>query len=537
VDKQAQRARAELASRELARRHLLDFITYTYPQYQVGRVHELLATYLEEVEYYVASGGRGGIGRLMVFMPPRHGKSEQVSVRFPAWFLGRNPDMRVILTSCTGSLAEGFGRQVRNLVQDQSYQAIFGQLSCTSPPVIISDGSRAVNAWELAHHRGGMVATGVGGSIIGRGAHLFIIDDPFKDRRDAESETARDRVDDWYRSTAYTRLEPGGAVVLMHQRWHEDDLAGRLIRRMVEDPGADRWTILNLPAVAEEWAEGVEDDDVIQAAQQGWWKSCDALDRSPGDALWPTRFPLERLATIQTNLGGYEWDALYQQRPRPLEGALIKAYGIIQLRRHEAPDDNLLRQVRYWDLAVSESERADWIVGGRVGRARDGRIYILDIARLPGPWADSRGRMVEIMRHDGPTIEQGVEVAGQQGGYYQELARDEKLVGIPIRGVNPKEGGDKAVRANVWASRIPDGLIYLIKDAGWDVDGFIAECIAFPRGTHDDRVDAISGAIQMLGAGMGSMSDVPQDDGTGQNRWAVGARDRERFTEGVRWQL
>jgi predicted phage terminase large subunit-like protein len=536
------RARAELARRELARRHLLDFIQYTYPQYQVSGVHALLAEYLEQVEQFVVTKGQEGIGRLMVFMPPRHGKSEQVSVRFPTWFLGRNPEKRVILASCTASLSEGFSRQGRNIVQDSPFQAIFGRNSGVDKPVIISDDSRSVSEWNLARQSGGLKAAGVGGAIIGMGAHLLIIDDPIKGRKEAESKTHRDTVDDWYRSEAYTRLAPGGAVVLMHQRWHEDDLAGRLLRRMVEDDRADRWTVLNLPAVAEDWAEHVEPDEVIQACQQGWWKAVDVLGRAAGDPLWPERFGLERLTTIRANLGGYEWDALYQQRPRPLEGAIIKAYDIIQLRRSEAPEDYLLTQVRYWDLAVSERASAHWIVGAKLGRAHDGRIYILDIAVLPGPWADARPKMIEIMQRDGSVVTQGIEVAGQQAGYFQELQRDPALVTIPVTKVNPKDVGSKEVRANVWASRIPDGLIYLIKDAGWDVDAFLAEAVAFPKGAADDRVDGVSGGVQMLGGWMGSFSDVPQDAGTGQSRWDITGRDNghglnQVVREGVRWQL
>jgi len=262
-------AQAELAKRELARRHLIDFSTYTFPQYQVAAHNILLAQYLESVERYVSTGGAEGIGRLMVFMPPRHGKSELVSVRFPTWFLGRNPDKRVILASVTASLATGFSRQGRNIIQGVAYQAVFGNQSGQDEPVGLSEDSRSAEAWNLAGHRGGLVAAGVGGSIIGRGAHLGIIDDPFKDRADAESQVVRDRVDDWYRSTFYTRLEDGSAVVLMHQRWHADDEAGRLLKRMVEDEGADQWVVLNLPAIAEEWTEQVEGGEVLEACRAG----------------------------------------------------------------------------------------------------------------------------------------------------------------------------------------------------------------------------------------------------------------------------
>lgn len=535
----SRRAQRELALRELARRRFLDFITYTYPQYQKSAAHQLLAEYLEQVELFVASGGREGIGRLMIFMPPRHGKSEQVSVRFPTWCLGRNPDKRVILASCTATLAESFSRQGRNQILDTRYRAVFGDRSKVSPPVMISADSRSVAEWNLEGHRGGFKAVGVGGAIIGRGAHVLIIDDPFRDRNDAESKAVRDRVDDWYRSTAYTRLEPGGAVVLMHQRWHEDDLAGRLLRRMVEEEDADQWIVLNLPAIAEEWASEVEPAEVIQACQQGWWKGVDALRRAPGEPLWPERFGNEVLISIRANVGGYEWDALYQQRPRTLEGAIIKAYEIRQVRRSEIPEDHEMTHVRYWDLAVSGNVRADWIVGARLARASGGRIIIVHIARLRGPWVDARPEMIKVMRRDGVLVTQGIEVSGQQGGYFQELQRDPQLQGVAITPVNPKEVGSKEVRANVWASRIPDGLIYLVRDGGWDVDAFITEALAFPKGAYDDQVDGVSGGVQMLGGWMGSMSDVPQDEGRGVSPWDIKGDVLEPMGvgEGVRWQL
>jgi predicted phage terminase large subunit-like protein len=506
--------RKELARRELARRDLIAFAWYTYRRYQAAGVHRLLAEYLEEVERYVRTGGEEGIGRLMVFMPPRHGKSELVSKRFPAWFLGRNPDKRVILSSCTGSLAYDFSRGVREIVKDTPFQAVFGARSSQQEPVLLSTESRAVDAWNIEGHRGGLVAAGVGGSIIGRGADLAVIDDPFKDRNDAESQATRDKVDAWYRSTLYTRLEEAGAIVLMHQRWHSDDLAGRLIRRMLE--GGDRWEILSLPALAEEWAQPDGDEEAFQeqvkeAVQQGYWISRDPLGREPGEALWAGKFDREALDAIRANLGGYDWDALYQQRPRQLEGALIKANEIPVV--DQAPEG--LRVARYWDLAVSGRESADYIVGAKVGRSSEGRLYILDIARFPGPWADARPRMVATMQRDGAEVEQGIEVSGQQGGYFQELQRDEALAGVPISGVDPRKVGNKEVRANVWASRIEDGLVAMVR-APWN-DDFIAEALAFPRGQHDDQVDAVSGAVQMLPAVV-AFSDVPQAPDV-RSRW------------------
>jgi predicted phage terminase large subunit-like protein len=510
MDKRAL-ARQELARRALARRDLLAFTWYTWHQYQAARVHAVLARALESVELYVRSAGSEGTGRLLVLMPPRHGKSELVSRRLPAWFLGRNPDKRVLLTSCTADLANGFSRQARDIVRSAAFQRLWGQGSGRPPGewVQVSRESRAASAWELERHRGGLVSAGVGGSIIGRGAHLAIIDDPFKSREDAERQSVRDKVDDWYRSTLYTRLERGGAIVLMHQRWHADDLAGRLIRKMTADASADRWRVLSLPALAEVWAEGVGPEEALKAARSGWWMASDAMGRAPGESLWPEKFSVEDLGRIKTNVGLYEWAALYQQRPQPMDGALIPTKGIIRVTPDEVPE--LVREVRYWDLAVSGSERADWIAGARVGRAADRRTYITHVAHLPGPWVDARPKIVWRMLDDPARVTQGIEISGQQGGYYQEFKTDEDLALRAIEPVNPREVGSKEVRAQVWASRIQDGLIHVVDDGTWNVDGFLSECLAFPNGTYDDQVDSVSGAMQMLGGWSGGLADVPQD--------------------------
>lgn len=508
---EAQIADAELAWRELARAHLLDYTEYTFHGYRAAAVHRLLCHYLEQVELYVRTQGAQGIGRLMVFMPPRHGKSEQVSVRFPAWFLGRNPDCRVILSSCTGDLAVGFSRQVRDQVISTEFRALFGANSGATLPVEISESSQAAQSWDMASHRGGMVAAGIGGRIIGQGFHLGIIDDPFKSRNEVESKKLRDDVERWYRSAFYSRQQKGGAIVLMHQRWHEDDLAGRLLRQMVEEPDADRWTVLCLPAVAEEWAQYIDPLDALDALKSGYWKGVDPLGRAPGEALWPEEYGKAFLAQIHANTFGYEWDAMYQQRPRRVEGALVKANDIPIIGENELPDE--LTRARYWDLAVSGRARADYISGGLCARDRRERFYICDIARFKGPWSDARAPMMQQMLRDDPAIIQGIEVSGQQGGYYQELKVDPALKMRQIVPVSPRDVGSKEVRAGIWASRIEDGLVYLVRGP-WN-DEFVREALAFPRGQHDDLVDCVSGAWQMLSNGGGWTNWARQQvDGT-----------------------
>src|ERR1043165_1575588 len=228
-----QEAAAELLLRRKARAGLLPFTEYTNPAYVAAPHHALIAEKLEAVE-------RGEIKRLMILMPPRHGKSELASRRFPAWFIGRNSGKQIIAASYNSDLANDFGREVRNIVQSPEFLALFN--------AALSEDSRAANRWHT--NEGGMyVAAGVGTAVTGRGADILLIDDPFKDREEADSELRRQRVWDWYTSTAYTRLMPGGAIVLINTRWHDDDLSGRLIE--AQGDGGDQWDILSLPAINE----------------------------------------------------------------------------------------------------------------------------------------------------------------------------------------------------------------------------------------------------------------------------------------------
>ncbi len=264
---------------------------------------------------------------------------------------------------------------------------------------------------------------------------------------------------------------------------------------------------------AGEWVSGSDNlsEEQIAALRRGFWVGPDPLGREAGEALWPEEYPVETLSRTRQVIGGYEFDALYQQAPQQREGALIKAHEIRQVRADQVPEG--IRWVRYWDLAVSGSARADWLAGAKVGMARDGRLFIGHVRHLPGPWSVAKGKIREQMLQDGPAVRQGVEVSGQQGGYYQEFKTDPSLVGLSIEPVNPRAVGDKEVRAQVWASRIQDRLVYLVDDGTWDAEAFVSESVAFPAGAHDDQVDGVSGAVQMLGGWVGKLTDVPQDEG------------------------
>lgn len=235
-------------------------------------------------------GGR----RLIVEIPPRHGKSTIVSQGLPVWFLELFPERHIILASYEAGFAAEWGRAVRNLVAQYA-----GELT-----VRISEDSSAANRWHTPQG-GGMVTAGVDGPITGRGADLFVIDDPVKSWAQAQSPAYRAHLWDWWHSTAKTRLEPAASVILCMARWHEDDLAGKLIREM--DAGGQPWEVIRLPAVAEDG---------------------DPLGRALGEPLWPERFPAEALAEIQRSSPSYVWNALYQQRPERAGDAVFQTWAI-----------------------------------------------------------------------------------------------------------------------------------------------------------------------------------------------------------------
>lgn len=262
---------------------LLDFTQATYGNYTPKPYHRALASALEQVE-------RGEITRLMIFCPPRHGKSELASVRFPAWYLGRNPDKKLIAASYGAGQAYKFSRKARNLMQSPAYRRLF-------PGSRVASDAGAVQFWALENLEGQYAAAGIGGPITGEGADCILIDDPVKDHTAAMSLTIRENAYDWYVSTAYTRLnDERGAIILIQTRWHEDDLAGRLLQEMAD--GGDQWTVIRFPALAE---------------------ADDPLGREEGEALWPERFSTAALERTR-HQNSMWFEAQYQQKPPEMAG-------------------------------------------------------------------------------------------------------------------------------------------------------------------------------------------------------------------------
>jgi predicted phage terminase large subunit-like protein len=400
--------------------------------------------------------------RLMIFMPPRHTKSETVTVRYSAFRLEQQPKLNIILGSYNQKLANRFSRKIRRIAQTR---------------IAMSPDRKAVDEWETAIG-GGVRAAGVGAGVTGFGADLIMVDDPVRGRDDAESETFREKVWDWFSDDLYTRLEPGGAIVLTMTRWHDDDLAGRLIKEMKD--GGEQWEIVSLPAFAEE---------------------NDPLKRTVGEALCPERYDAAALDRIKKKLGAYSFAALFQQRPTPAEGALFK--------RDWFPKDHILdkapeglRWARGYDLAVSTKTSADYTASFKCAFDRDGNLYIADGFRKRIEYPEQRRYVVGRMTSEGRT-QHGIEKALHGQAFVQDLRTIPAVRGVPFKAV--KVETDKYTRALPWANLAEEGKVYLIRGA-W-ISEFMEEILRFTgKGdTHDDQVDAVSIAVQLLSKKSGKL--------------------------------
>lgn len=417
-----------------ARDDLLRFTEAVNPAYVSAAHHRVIADKLGAVE-------RGEIDRLMIFMPPRHGKSELASRKFPAWYLGRNPSKQIIAASYNSDLARDFGRDVRNLVGEPEYRAIFNGVE-------LSADSQAANRMHTNH--GGMyIAAGVGTAVTGRGADVLLIDDPLKDREEADSERRRDTVWNWFRSTAYTRLMPGGAVVLIQTRWHEDDLAGRLLQQDGRKDEGGQWDVLELPAI------------------------------DNGRALWPEWYPVSTLERIKAAIGPREWSALYQQRPQPDEGTFFQRDWFKEWEALPA-----LRHYGTSDYAVTDGG-GDWTVHTVWGVDAAGAVYRVDQWKgqtTSDVWVEQK---LDLIKRYKPLAWFG------EGGVIQKaiepmLRRRMRERGVFCRLEWLPSVADKPTRARSFQAMLASGRVYFEREAD------LSEFLVFPAGKHDDEVDTAS---------------------------------------------
>lgn len=485
-------AQRELVRRERAKRHVNAFGEYVYPWWVAYENHKVVGEALMQCFRYLETGGQEGINRLMVFKPPRTGKSTQVGEIFPAFVLGRLPDVHVIYSSYVESLAARTTKSVRDIVSGERFANLFGRRSSVDAEVMLSDDSRSKTDWELAPpHRGGMIGRGIGSGTTGYGAELFIVDDPFRDRDDADSELSRERVDRWFSSVAQTRGEGLFVVIIMHTRWHPDDLAGRRLRAMgSDDPLVDQYTVLDMPALAwgpEELAASPEE----QRAEllNGIYKDTrDVMGREPGESIWPEKFPVEAFERKRANLTDEDWASIYAQRPTPPQGELFdKAWFSIEPRAPEG-----LTWYRYSDLALGKKRTSDWNSCLAVAIDSEANVWYRDMIRVRR-WenfsAELKVWMVSPMERNTRWV---IESTGFQTLAFREFINDPTLIAVNIRDYTPDV--DKVADARILQTRARAGKVKLV-DGPW-IKLFLSELAAFPRGKNDDQVDTATRGLK-----------------------------------------
>lgn len=445
----------EMMRRRTIRRDLTSWCEVALePFYQKPAAHHrLLIGKLEAV-------ANGRVRKLMVNMPPGSAKSTYASHLFPAWFLAQGCALNMLCASHTTGLAEQFSRRVQSFVRDNS-ELLGYRLR-----------SESAEVWETS--KGGFYrAAGVGSGIAGFRADLGLIDDAIKSREQADSKSQRDKIWDWYRSDFYTRLKPGAAQVLIMTRWHEDDLSGRLL---ATEP--DEWDVVMLRAVAGE---------------------DDPLGRAPGEMLWSDdgygyAAQLEEARAFYTANGGMrDWQALYQQEPRPMEGALFHVEMIRTVP--EAPAGG--KRVRAWDLAATAqtgTSDPDWTVGVLLSRHDDGYLTVLDVVRLRGGPDVVEAAIVNTAMQDGRGVLIDLPQDPGQAGRAQVSYLTKRLMGYRVQ--SSPETGDKATRAAPVASQCNVGNLRVVS-GGWNA-AYIDELRGFPSATKDDQVDATSRAFAAL---------------------------------------
>ena len=425
-------------------RHFRHFLERVSPTWNWSWRH------LVYLQYQLERVTDGEIKRLIIQMPPRHGKSETATVRYPLYRLNMDPELRVIVGAYNATLAGKFSRKARGLAEHAG--------------IALSDERTAVEDWETTAG-GGMRAVGVGGGVTGQGGDLIVVDDPVKNREEAESEVYREKVWSWYTDDLYTRLEPGGALVLIMTRWHMDDLAGRILAS--ED--GPNWTVVNLPALA------LEDD---------------LLGRAPGEALCPERYDEPALASIRGVMGEYSFAALYQQDPRPRDGNMFPRSKVEIV--DAVPAEARLR-VRYWDKGGGPT--GDPTAGVRMATTTERTVFYIEDVVHARVTIDDRNRLMrQTAELDGQGVRGWVEQEPDSGGKESAQLTVRGMSGYPY--FAETVSGDKIVRADPLAAQWQAGNIKLVRGP-WN-KAYLDEMEAFPSGVHDDQVDASSGAFNKL---------------------------------------
>lgn len=460
----------------LAREDFGAFCSAMYPRFQFPPHLQLLASKLEAVL-------RGDLKRLIVQMPPRHGKSHLASTYFPAFMLGSFPEKSIIFATYSEELSGDFGRRVRNIVTDPLFAAIF-------PDCELSPDALAAHR-ITTRQGGGFVATGRGGALTGRGCDLLLLDDLMKDAEEGRSESVRRSVREFYETTAFTRLQPNGAVVLIGTRWAVSDLIGTVL----EEHADESWEVINLPAVA------VEDEPP-------------PLSRRRGEPLWPERFSVEALAEIRSVLGSAAFETLYQGSPVSAEGQTFKRAWWRYYEPSTPP--SFTRITISLDTAFQAKKTADYSAATVWGDAPAG-YFLLDAWRGRVEFPELKRRVVSLAERFRPHSVL-IEDAASGQSLAQELQAGTRLSILPI-----KVTGDKIARAAAVSPIVESGRVYLPNGVGW-LDDFLTEVSTFPLSKHDDFVDTLTQFLNWArGRSSGPWQFALADEAMGQRarEWAA----------------
>ena len=446
---------------------LLAFAEHVYPGYKIGAHHARLAKIFEDI-------ANGKKKRVIVNIAPRHGKSELISYLAPAWFLGKYPHKKVIMASHTADLAVNFGRRVRNLVAAESYKEIF-------PQIELQQDSKSASRWGT-NFNGEYFAIGVGGALAGRGADLFIIDDPH-----SEQEAKQGRPDvflpawEWFQSGPIQRLMPGGAIIVVMTRWSKLDLTGQIINHMVQNEDADQWEVVEFPAIL-----------------------------PSGNALWPEFWDIKELEQKRIGMDPRYWQAQYMQNPTAEEGALIKREWWQIWEEERPPSCEFV--IMSLDAAQESNNRADYNALTTWGvffneETNNYNIILLNAIKKRMEFPELKKMVLEEYK-DWEPDSFIVEKKSNGAALYQELRR----MGVPVSEFTPGKGQDKISRVNAVSDLFSSGIVWA-PDKRWAKD-VIEECNDFPSGANDDLVDSTTQALLRFRQGgfIRLPSDEPDED-------------------------
>ncbi|MCW6525300.1 phage terminase large subunit [Yersinia ruckeri] len=478
-----------------ARESLMGFTLYTNPLYETGWFNELLSA---ELDHFLAEVEAGNMPRLMIFAPPRSGKSEKASRRFPAYVLGKHPDWNVIACSYSSDLANRMSRDTQRIVGSKKYSDVFPDTALPSGRTGAGGAIRTAELWEVTNgkgeiHGGSYRAAGVNGGITGQGMNIGIIDDPAKDYKTASSPTYQESVIDWYDTTFFTRADPKiNGIIIILTRWHQNDLAGQLLKKAEE--GGEQWRVVSFPMEAEK-------EEVHELDGKTY------LLRKPGEILFPERMPQEFVDKAKQR-GSLVWNALYQQRPTAKGGGLIKTHWFGEYS--ELPV--MKWRAVYGDTAQKIKEVNDFSVFEHWGLGVDGYMYLIDMIR--GKWESDelKRRAVAFWTkskqlRNGPLRHMAIEDKSSGTGLIQSIRKDATC---PVKAIQRDK--DKYTRLMDTQGYIESGYIKLPKEAPF-INDFLVEMEAInPEfNTHDDQLDPMMDAITEMKGKSGVLFHIPDE--------------------------